>query len=173
VTIRPAGERVPGQGASAARPGWTPGETGTVVLANVVTALAIGATWQFIVGSSVARATWWAVTATMAAVVLGLVTVSLADWIRLRAAQRLAGTYILPAAGGLLIWLVGSLPFVLAVGMTGSRGENLRVAIIVWPLIAVLVIGQGVLSRRSRIAACLAPATASAGLAMAIYLAGL
>lgn len=173
LTIRPAGERVPGQGASAVRPGWTRSEARTVVLANVVTILAIVATWKSVLGPSVASGIWWAVTVAMATIVLGLIGLSWADWIRRGAAQRLPGTYILLVIGGLLIWLMGSLPFVLAVGLSGSRGANLRVAIIVWLMIAVLMLAQGVLSRRSRIAASLAPAMALAGLALSIYLAGL
>jgi hypothetical protein len=170
--IGPAGEPVRGQGVSAVRPGWTRREVRTAVLANVVTVVAVAATWESILGAGVASGTLWAVTAVMATILLGLVGLSWADWAGRRAAQRLPGSYILPVIGGVLIWLIGSLPVALAIGLSGSRGANLRVAIIVWPLIAVLVLGQGVLSRRSRLAASLAPAIALAGLALSFYLAG-
>ena len=143
------------------------------MLANVVTILAIAATWKSILGPGVPSGVWWAVAVAMATVLLGLIGLSWADWIRRRAAQRLPRTYILLVIGGLLIWLTGSLPFVLALGFSGSRGANLEVATIVWLLIAVLILGQGVLSRRSRVAASLAPAMALAGLALSIYLAAL
>ena len=143
------------------------------MLASVVTILAIASTWKSILGPGVSSEVWWAVTVAMATVLLGLTGLSWADWIRRRAAQRLPRTYVLLVIGGLLIWLTGSLPVVLALGFSGSRGANLKVATIVWLLTAVLILGQGVLSRRSRVAAALAPAMALAGLALSIYLAGL